>query len=146
MKIKIRTRVKADLQTVREGFTEKLFLKLNPPFPPVKLLRFDGCKRGDKVELELNFILFKQTWESLITHDLSNETVFSFVDEGVRLPFFLKSWKHHHINEAIENGGASITDEIEFTTPTLLTSLLFYPVLYLQFLYRKPIYRKVFGK
>ncbi|MEQ8532854.1 MAG: hypothetical protein RIB86_13465 [Imperialibacter sp.] len=146
MKIKIRTRVKADLQTVREGFTEKLFLKLNPPFPPVKLLRFDGCKRGDKVELELNFILFKQTWESLITHDLSNETVFSFVDEGVRLPFFLKSWKHHHINEAIENGGASITDEIEFTTPTLLTNLLFYPVLYLQFLYRKPIYRKVFGK
>ncbi|MEQ8808817.1 MAG: hypothetical protein RIE59_07095 [Imperialibacter sp.] len=146
MKIKIRTRVKADLQTVREGFTEKLFLKLNPPFPPVKLLRFDGCKKGDKVELELNFIFFKQTWESLITHDLTNGAVFSFVDEGVRLPFFLKSWKHHHINEAIENGGASITDEIEFTTPTLLTNLLFYPVLYLQFLYRKPIYRKVFGK
>ncbi|CAD5270426.1 MULTISPECIES: hypothetical protein [unclassified Imperialibacter] len=146
MKIKIRTRVKADLQTVREGFTDKLFLKLNPPFPPVKLLRFDGCKKGDKVELELNFIFFKQTWESLITHDLSNETVFSFVDEGVRLPFFLNNWKHHHINEAIENGGASITDEIEFTTPTLLTNLLFYPVLYLQFLYRKPIYRKVFGK
>jgi ligand-binding SRPBCC domain-containing protein len=146
MKIKIITRVKADLQAVKAGFTDSLFLKLNPPFPPVKLRRFDGCKKGDKVELELDFVFFKQTWESLITDDVLSTKEFSFVDEGVRLPFFLKSWKHHHLNEALENGGTSITDEIEFTTPTLLTNLLFYPVLYLQFLYRKPIYRKVFGK
>ncbi|WOK06033.1 hypothetical protein RT717_23435 [Imperialibacter roseus] len=146
MKIRIKTHVKADLQTVIAGFTDKLFLKLNPPFPPVKLRRFDGCKKGDKVELELNFIFFKQTWESLITHDLTNETVFSFVDEGVRLPFFLKSWKHHHLNEANDAEGTSITDDIEFTTPALLTNWLIYPILYLQFLYRKPIYRKVFSK
>ncbi len=146
MKIKLVTHVKANVETVKNGFDERLFLNLNPPFPPVKLLRFDGCKKGDKVILELNFLLFRQTWESLITHDVSNNEEFSFVDEGVRLPFFLKAWKHRHINTANKESGTNIMDDIEFKTPTLLTDFLFYPVLYLQFLYRKPIYRKVFAK
>jgi ligand-binding SRPBCC domain-containing protein len=146
MKIRIATQVNAGLATVKSGFNETLFLSLNPPFPPVKLRRFDGCRKGDRVELELNFIFFKQTWESLITGDTVNATEFSFVDEGIRLPFFLKSWKHHHLNEVSDKGGTTITDDIEFTTPTLLTNWLFYPILYLQFLYRRPIYRKVFRK
>lgn len=146
MTIRIATKVDAGLEKVKNGFTRELFLSLNPPFPPVKLVRFDGCEQGDRVELELNFLFFKQTWESLITEDVFNQNEFSFVDVGVRLPFFLKTWKHHHLNVANASGGSTIVDEIEFTTPTLLTNLLFYPVLYLQFLYRKPIYRKVFGR
>jgi len=98
------------------------------------------------VVVELNFLLFRQTWESLITADRSTEAEFTFVDEGVRLPFFLKSWRHEHNNSSTSNGGTRITDAIEFTTPTILTDFLFYPILYFQFLYRKPIYRKVFGK
>ena len=37
-----------------------------------------------------------------------------------------------------------IIDEIEFRTPTILTDYIFYPILYLQFLYRKPIYQRIF--
>jgi ligand-binding SRPBCC domain-containing protein len=66
-----------------------------------------------------------------------------FIDEGTQLPFFLKYWKHKH--RIVKNGSESkIIDEIEFRTPTILTDYIFYPILYLQFLYRKPIYRKIF--
>lgn len=145
MNIRLSTLVEQDYQTVSDGFTKDLFLKLNPPFPPVKLLQFGGCKKGDQVELELNFIFFKQRWLSDITEDGSNAQEIYFIDEGVKLPFFLKTWKHRHrlINQ---NGQCLIVDDIQFTTPLWLMNYLLYPALYLQFLYRKPIYRRIFGK
>jgi len=143
MKIRIATQVDASLEKVKEGFTEDLFISLNPPFPPVKLLQFDGCKTGDQVALELNFILFKQLWVSDITDDGQSEKEWFFLDEGTKLPFFLKSWKHWHVVEKNESG-AKIVDDITFSTGTLLTDVLFYPALLGQFLYRKPIYRRIF--
>lgn len=145
MKLKIQTSVEKNYLQVWEGFTEDLFNQLSPPFPPVKVMQFDGCHKGDTVELELNFLLFKQRWKSLITEQQSTNTEIFFLDEGVNLPFFLTFWKHRH--RIIKNGDSTIiADEIEFRTPTLLTNYLFYPLLWLQFAYRKPIYRKVFGK
>lgn len=144
MRIKISTLVKQPYTQVFAGFDQNLFIKLAPPFPPVKLLRFDGCKVDDRVALRLNFIFFKQTWESLITDYQENQQEISFVDEGVKLPFFLKYWKHHH--RVIKQGQhTSIVDDISFKTPFFLLDYLMYPVLYLQFLYRKPIYRKTFA-
>lgn len=144
MRIKISTLVKQPYTKVFEGFDQNLFIKLAPPFPPVKLLRFDGCKVDDRVALRLNFIFFKQTWESLITDYQNNEQEISFVDEGVKLPFFLKYWKHHH-RVVKEGEQTQIVDDISFKTPFFLFDYLMYPALYLQFLYRKPIYRKVFA-
>jgi ligand-binding SRPBCC domain-containing protein len=145
MKLKIQTSVEKNYLQVWEGFTEDLFNQLSPPFPPVKVMQFDGCHKGDTVELELNFLLFKQRWKSLITDQQSTNTEIFFLDEGVKLPVFLTFWKHRH--RIIKNGDSTIiADEIEFRTPTLLTNYLFYPLLWLQFAYRKPIYRKVFGK
>ena len=143
MQMKISTGVKQGYLKVKEGFTQELFLSLNPPFPPVKLLRFDGCNKGDIVSLELNFILFKQVWESLITEGETTSQEFRFIDEGVKLPFFLKHWKHHH--RVITDGGHSkIIDDIEFKTPFFLLDWLMWPILYLQFLYRIPIYKRIF--
>lgn len=145
MKLKITTQVRASVANVKEGFTEKLFLALNPPFPPVKLLQFDGCKKGDTVSLELNFIFFKQKWTSDITAEGETENHWYFVDKGVQLPFFLKIWEHRH--EVEKDGEASrIIDDIVYTTGTILTDVLMYPILYFQFLYRKPIYQRVFGR
>lgn len=143
MKITIKTRVNSDLQKVKSGFTEELFLSLNPPFPPVKLLEFGGCQTGDVVSLQLNFILFKQTWTSHIIEDGKSEQQWHFVDQGVKLPFFLKSWTHRHV---VRKGvkGSVIMDDITYTTGTLITDLLMYPVLLGQFLYRKPVYKKIF--
>jgi ligand-binding SRPBCC domain-containing protein len=145
MHIKISTRVESPLQEVRAGFTEDLFLSLNPPFPPVKLQEFGGCETGDRVALELNFLLFRQQWVSDITHHEESDQKWLFVDEGTKLPFFLKSWQHRHVVEARVDG-AEIIDDIRFTTGTFLTDFLMYPALLLQFLYRKPIYKKIFKR
>lgn len=144
MKLVVETEVDQDYLKVKEGFTESLFLKLNPPFPPVKLIRFDGSETGHLVSLELNFLLFKQKWTSKITDHQLNEIEFFFVDEGIELPFFLKSWKHNH--RLIRKGDhCVIRDEIEYEGPNSVITNLLYPILKGQFLYRKPIYKKVFG-
>lgn len=102
MQINLQTAVEKSYLQVMEGFTESLFAKLAPPFPPVKVLRFDGCKVGDTVDLELNFIFFKQNWTSKITEDHCDAKEFLFVDEGIVLPFSwgsggiaIESWRSH---------------------------------------------------
>ncbi len=145
MRIQIKTKVGATLEKVKKGFTKDLFLSLNPPFPPVKLKQFDGCKTGDKVVLELNFLLFKQKWISDIIDDHQDKDSWHFIDVGVELPFFLKKWKHHHgVKKA--SSGSVIIDDITFSTGMIITDVLMYPLLYGQFLYRKPIYKKIFRK
>ncbi|UZR93500.1 SRPBCC family protein [Chondrinema litorale] len=143
MKLKITTLVKQDYLAVWDRFDEKLFKNLNPPFPPVKLLRFDGSEKGDRVILELNFIVFKQEWESSIIENQKSEQEIYFIDKGVRLPFFLKSWQHKH-RIIKSDKGAIISDEITYSAPSHLMTLLLYPVLWLQFIYRKPVYQTFF--
>ena len=111
--------------------------------PPVKLLRFDGTQVGDEVHLELNFLFFRQRWVSRITESQVVKGEIFFVDEGTQLPFFLSRWRHRHriLDRA---GGAVIIDEIDFQAPNRLLEFLLLPALYLQFLYRKPIYKRFF--
>jgi ligand-binding SRPBCC domain-containing protein len=144
MHLKLTTKVTQHYLSVKEGFDEKLFLSLNPPFPPVKLKEFGGCKKGDIVHLELNFIFFKQDWVSEITYDKTSDSVFEFIDEGTRLPFFLKFWQHHHLVEKISEKQSLVIDDIKFKSPFVLMDLLLFPVLWLQFAYRKPIYKRIF--
>jgi ligand-binding SRPBCC domain-containing protein len=145
MRLHLQTAVASSYLEVKEGFTESLFAKLAPPFPPVKVLRFDGCKAGDIVDLELNFIFFKQKWTSKITEDHCDAVEFCFVDEGIVLPFFLGKWRHCHRILA-QPTGSIISDEIEFEGAFSWMTPLLYPVLWLQFWYRKPIYRRIFRK
>ena len=145
MTITISTKVEQHIEKVWQGFDETLFRKLSPPFPPVRIVHFLGCKKGDEVYLELNFVLTRQYWKSLIIEQKESDEEIYFIDKGTELPFFLSFWQHKH--RILKNGsGSIIRDEIEFSTPTILTNYFFYPLLYLQFLYRKPVYKKVFKK
>jgi ligand-binding SRPBCC domain-containing protein len=146
MRINLSTQVARPYLEVKAGFTEDLFRSLNPPFPPVKLLRFDGSSKGDLVSLELNFIFFKQTWTSEIVADQTDEREFFFIDAGRKLPFFLRRWRHKHrvVNQGEKH--SLIVDEIDYTAPNALLGLLLYPVLYLQFALRKPIYKRYFAR
>lgn len=144
MKITIETLVNQDYLQVKEGFNEMLFKKLSPPFPPVKLLRFDGSTKGDLVTLELNFIFFKQKWTSEIMEDQTTDKEFYFIDKGIELPFFLKKWTHKH--RIVKDGENSIIrDEIDYQAPFRILTLILYPAMLLQFAYRKPIYKKIFS-
>ncbi len=145
MKIKLRTPVAASLPAVWRGFDESLFKKLSPPFPPVKLVRYDGSHVGDVVSLELNFIFFKQKWTSHIVEQQETQEEIYFIDKGVKLPFFLAFWQHKHRLIRDPAGGTIIADEIEYRTPFLLFDYLMYPVMWGQFAYRGPIYKRVFS-
>lgn len=145
MKISIQTPVNQSIESVWNGFTESLFTQLAPPFPPVNLLRFDGSEQGNEVHIELNLLLFKQLWVSLITENVKTAEEIYFIDEGMKLPFFLSFWRHKHRLVRIAGSTSPqtmIIDEIEFSSPF---GVLIYPVLYLQFLYRRPIYKKIFS-
>lgn len=143
MKLHIRTLVNQNASRVQKGFNQDLFVKLSPPFPKVSVSRFDGCSTGNIVSLELNFLLFKQKWTSLIVHHDSHENLFLFIDEGKDLPFFLTNWKHEHRIENHQNG-ALIHDNIQYKTPFIVLDYLLWPLFFLQFVYRKPIYRRIF--
>lgn len=144
-KINLKTKVQRPVPEVAAGFTESLFKALSPPFPPVRVVTFDGCKKGDVVSLELNFLFFKQIWTSHITYDFQDASRFEFIDEGVALPFFLGKWRHHHKVYAHGSGGSIIEDDIRYAGRFSWMTPLLYPILYIQFWYRKPIYRKIFA-
>ncbi len=145
MHILIKTLVKGNYLKIIKRFDRELFETLSPPGAQIKLVRFDGSKTGDIVHLQLKLMgLIKQDWISEITSDGQDDQKAFFIDEGKQLPFFLTSWKHRHVVEN-KNDHSEIIDDIHFKTPSWLTDVLLYPVLYLQFVYRKPVYRKIFG-
>ena len=143
MKLVLKTAVQASLEEVWEGFDQQLFLRLAPPFPRIRLLRFDGCHMGDLVEIELNFLLFRQIWVSEIVAQRSTPDEIYFVDEGISLPFFLNLWIHKHRIIRLQSG-SQIVDEVVFRSPLRIFDWLLYPAMWLQFAYRKPIYRRAF--
>ncbi|SOD81421.1 SRPBCC family protein [Spirosoma fluviale] len=147
MRILLSTPVEQPLPAVWAGFDRSLFNQLSPPFPPVDVIRFDGCLPGDVVHLRLNFLLFRQDWISDITDQQTSDEEIFFIDQGVKLPFFLSYWQHRHRLQRLPQPGNNQTlviDDITFKTGFLLTDYLFYPLLWLQFVYRKPIYKRVF--
>jgi len=147
MRLKIRTHVRGHYRSVMSGFDRSLFEQLTPPGTKVELLRFDGSHKGDLVHIRLTmFGLIKQEWLSEITESVTTPEQSWFIDEGRELPFFLKAWRHKHVVEKATSNQSVIVDDITFRTPTLLTDLLMYPIMYLQFAYRKPIYQRVFGR
>ncbi len=144
--MKITTSVACDPQYVWDNFGESLFQKLAPPFPKARLLEFGGNEKGARVAIELDFLLFRQKWVSDITESGRIDVGYYFVDEGRELPFFISKWKHRHMILADGNGGAKIIDDVSFQSHGKLMTWLFTPLIWLQFVYRKPIYKRFFGR
>jgi len=141
MKLIIETKVQSNIDDVFKGFDEKLFVKLNPPLMPGKLIRFDGSKEGDEVHLDFP-LGFK--WISHIVADEQTNDTYYFKDVGVKLPFPLKKWEHQHIIKRINNNESKIIDNIDYHTFSTILDYIIYPFMWLIFAYRKPIYKKSF--
>ncbi|WP_026462470.1 hypothetical protein [Adhaeribacter aquaticus] len=144
MKISIHTTVGQDFQTVFYNFDRELFLYLAPPYPKLKLLRFDGTEPGDLVAVELDFVLFRQYFASFILDRKESEKAAYFIDLGQNLPWPLRYWQHKHLITE-HNGGAVISDLIEYKTFSKIIDWLIYPFMYVQFARRKAIYKSVFN-
>jgi ligand-binding SRPBCC domain-containing protein len=142
--IRFSTNVKQGFQRVVNGFDRELFTALKPPLLQLKVMRFDGCKKGDRVELFMKIGPVKQLWHSLITEDQATNEYWYFIDKGVLLPYPLTYWKHKHAVIAID-GRSKIIDEIKFKTGFILTDIIMYPIIFSMFWLRKPIYRRYFS-
>jgi len=126
-------------------FDLNLFKALSPSFPKLTIARFDGSKPGDMVDIKLSFVLFQLRWLSKITSESISQEESYFIDEGITLPFFLKTWHHKHIVK-LENGQLFIIDEINYSSPFSILGYLVYPMMYAQFAARKRIYKNYFSK
>lgn len=145
MRLHLKTDVQEDYLTVLNAFDEQLFRKLAPPYPKLKLLRFDGSEPGDLVEIELQTGFKSFRWSSLITHrEVTNSEAY-FIDQGQVLPPPLRFWQHKHLVTK-QGTGSTIHDIITYSTGFKILDLLMYPLMRMQFGMRKPIYRREFGK
>ncbi len=138
MNITIKSKVEGDLASVFNRFDHNLFRYLLPP--GAQLIEFGGSKKGDIVHLKLPLA---GEWISEITENGVSEDLCYFIDEGRKLPFPLKKWKHKHILHRAGEG-TIIEDNMNFSTGNILTDLLFYPVLLISFLPRVWQYKSYF--
>ncbi len=144
MKITIKTAVELDFKTVWQGFNKKLLKKLSPPFPKVEIKSF-SMDKGEKVEIILDIFIKRYLWVSVITESEALINEFYFIDEGIEIPLGMTYWRHKH--RILKKSDSSfILDEVEFKTKYKLLEWLLYPLIFLQFLYRIPIYKSEFKK
>lgn len=145
MRVKIQTKVEKNYSEVFQGFDIHLFMKLKPPFTGLNVIRFDGCKAGDIVHVEVNFLGFKKEWISEITENAEKTNEIYFIDEGTVLPKPLRYWKHKHvIQKSIDS--SVIIDDISYSTKSKILDFMLFPLIFLQFFYRKPVYKSYFRK
>ncbi len=146
----LRTEVATPMRETFARFDSELLAQLTPPLVKVELERFDGSNIGDIVILRMKILFFLcQRWECSITEreESQQECFFTDESEGAKLPFFLKKWRHCHRVQAHPSDPTRciIIDDIQYRAPFGLNALL-YPVLWAQFAFRRPIYRRFFGK
>ncbi len=145
MKILLRSVVDCPFEQVTKNFDRDLFEFLLPPASVAELVSYEGSNPGDKVHLAFK-IPWKADWISVIKESKQGKGFYYFFDEGEKLPFGLKKWRHHHQIRQLTENQTEIIDFMHFSTGFWLMDLLARPVLFLAFFPRKRLYKKYFIK
>lgn len=145
MKLVLKTKVKGNYKEVMDRFDLDLFEALKPVGAKMEIVEFTGSRKGDKVHIRFTSPI-RTEWISKITDHGSNDQMAYFLDEGNKLPFPLKKWKHKHIVEHSTDLESIIVDDIYFSSGFFLFDILLYPAMFLGFYPRKKIYRKYFSE
>ncbi|MCF8364863.1 MAG: hypothetical protein K9H16_03725 [Bacteroidales bacterium] len=145
MRIVLCSQVKADFENVAADFGHDLFIFLLPPKFFASLVAYEGSSPGSKVHIRFN-LPFPSDWISIIKSEQKDDEKYIFIDEGEKLPFGLKQWKHIHSIEKGKGNCTKITDDMNFSTGINILDFLMYPFLFLSFYPRKKLYKKYFEK
>lgn len=144
MKMLFHTPISLPFEQVRDQFGQELFTYISPGIIPFKHRRFDGCKKGDEFHFEIGIGGAMQEWIGHVTFEESNDSGWSFIDEGKKLPWPLSYWKHHHRVDKVSDFECLIVDDISFEcTPAILAPLIS-PILWSVFAVRPYRYKKFF--
>ncbi len=145
MRIKFQSQVQCNFDKVSADFGEDLFRFLLPPSFVAGLKSYEGNEPGSRVHIHFH-LPWPSDWISVITSRQMDKRKYVFVDEGERLPFGLKTWKHEHSVLKKGEGITIIMDNIHFTSQNRILDFLMYPLLFLAFYPRKFTYKKYFEK
>jgi ligand-binding SRPBCC domain-containing protein len=142
--VSITTFIPLPIQEVTKRFDRRLFDYLAPPFPKLKIKRYDGQKKGDVIQLSLGLWPIFLPWHLVIVDAWEDEKSWGFTDQATMLPFPLTAWRHEHRLVAIGPMETSIEDFVGFRAgPNWLTKLM-QPIVHNMFTSRKPAYLRYF--
>ena len=91
-------KVNQPIEKVWEFFSTAENIAQITTFPKVKILSAPETRIGNRIEMELNFIIFKKKWVAQIDEVVEQEY---FIDRGVNIPFPFKTWVHTHSFEEL---------------------------------------------
>jgi ligand-binding SRPBCC domain-containing protein len=144
MKLYFETPIQLPFEKIRDRFNRDLFVFLSPGFIPSTLKRFDGCKKGDEVHIELGFSWLPQKWVSIISLEETNASGWLFIDEGKILPWPLSFWKHQHRVDKISDNESKIVDDIHYECSPAFLAPIIRPFIWSVFAIRPKRYQKFF--
>ena len=141
MNLVIETPIANNHHDIFKRFNVDLFKALKPPLTSIDVKRFDGCEKGHEVHLTVTLLGFiKQKWINHIIETFHTKDEYCFVDRGVVMPFPLSYWEHTHIVRSVGENKSLIIDHIVYNSGFPLVDFMMYPLFYLMFKARKPIY------
>ena len=144
MRLVLKTKVSGNYKVIMDRFDLDLFEALKPIGAKMEIVEFTGSQKGDLVHIRFTKP-FRTEWISKITDHGSDDKMAFFLDEGDKLPFPLKKWKHKHIVEYETDSQSIIVDDISFSSNNVILDLILYPAMFLGFYPRKKIYKKYFS-
>ena len=144
MTIQLATEVDGYYLDVMNRFDRDLFEALKPPVG-MEVAQFTGSKKGDQVILQFT-IPARFTWQSDIVEDGHDDKRAWFVDVGVILPWPLKTWRHEHIVEHINQDRSRIVDSMTYECKNAVLTWMIKPFMIGAFYPRKRIYKQYFSQ
>lgn len=147
MNIHLVTEVAGTVPEVFARFDQQLLAELTPPGVQLTFVEVeDPTHIGAIIHIRVKLLgIFRQEWRNYVSELSVQPHESYFTDEGQSLPRVLKSWRHRHIVRQKGNH-VEIVDDIRYEGAFGLLGWAMYPFLWAQFAYRKPVYRKIFGK
>jgi ligand-binding SRPBCC domain-containing protein len=146
MKFQMSTRVKGHSpEEIIKIFDFDLLRALSPPMMKPDLVSYGGYAPGTKIHFRLTTPFGIKDWKGIISEYRENEAEIYFTDEGLELPFGIKTWKHKH-RLIRKPYGTEIRDEVECSFANGIAKLFLPSGIWLQFVYRKPLYAKIISK
>ena len=146
MKFVVESKIRdVNIRDVYRVFDFRLLAKLSPPFMKPEAKLYEGNKPGHQLYFIIHTPIGGYPWKGKVTEENISENEIYFVDEGIDMAFGMSAWKHKHRLIKTDTG-TLVRDEVYFDTKNPLWKYVLLPGVWLQFLYRKPLYEKIVKK
>ncbi|QKS70997.1 hypothetical protein FLK61_30220 [Paenalkalicoccus suaedae] len=108
-----KTEINKPIKDVWEFFQTNENLVAITGFPKITLLGDKDVFEGSHVHLKMDFFLVKLDWQGEITKVVPEAY---FMDEGKKLPFPFKEWRHVHAFKELSPSKTKMIDRVEFSS------------------------------